>query len=175
MKNIFVVVMLMLISQMTMAFSYTMEISEKELQDKVSAIMPLEKSKFFVKVMLSEPVVDLIKTNNKISILSKIDIKAPAGIKGSGKIQISGSLSYDSKKGAFYFKNPEIIMIKINKVPDKYMPKIKKISQNIATKILATKPIYKFKDNKLKHKLAKSVLESVTVQEEKLLVKLSAF
>ena len=66
-------------------------------------------------------------------------------------------------------------MIKINKVPDKYIPKIKKIAQDIASKILATKPIYKFKDNKLKHKLAKSVLESVTVQEEKLLVKLSAF
>ena len=61
MKNIFVIIMLMLISQIAMAFSYTMEISEKELQGKVSAIMPLEKSKFFVKVMLSEPVVDFNK------------------------------------------------------------------------------------------------------------------
>jgi len=64
---------LLLTSQLAWAFSYTVEISEKELQEKISAMMPLEKKKFFMSVVLSNPDVDLMENDNKIGIT--IDIK----------------------------------------------------------------------------------------------------
>jgi len=175
MKRIYIAIILMFTSQIVMAISYTLEITEEELQNKVSAMMPLEKSKFFVKVILSNPEVDLLKDNNKISVLSNINVIAPAGIKGSGNARITGSLTYDQSSAAFFFKNPTIENIDIDNFPEKHIPKAKSIAQTIARKMLTTQPIYKLKDNNLKHSLAKSILKSVTVVNEALLVELSAF
>jgi len=175
MKQIYLAIALMCFSQFTMAVSYTLKIPEDELQRKVSAMMPLEKTKFFVKVILSEPVVDLLKENNEISVLSNINVIAPAGIKGAGKVKMSGSLTYDAGQAAFYFKNPKIIDIEVDRFPEKHIPKVKSIAQTIANKMLTKYPVYKLKDNNLKHKLAKSVLKSLGVKNEILLVELSVF
>ncbi|VAW61508.1 hypothetical protein MNBD_GAMMA11-2537 [hydrothermal vent metagenome] len=174
-KRVSLVIFMMLLSQTAMAFSYTLEISEKELQEKVSKMMPLEKKKYFVTVILSEPVIDLTGGNNEIGIFSHVKIIAPGSIEGAGKVKITGSLRYDSKTGSFFFKHPEIVSLEVNDVPEKYMPNIKKIAQSAVSKILATRPVYKLKDDNLKQKLAKSVLKSIKVENKKLLVELAAF
>lgn len=160
------VVILFLFSQATVAFSYTLEITEPELQEKVLKIMPLVKKKFFVTVTLSEPKVDLQSENNNIAIFFRVDVTAPGGIKGMGKLKVSGSLKYEPKKYEFFLKDPVLESLEIDKVPDKFMPKIKNMSQNIITKVLAKRPVYKLRDNNLKHKLAKSLLQSITVKNE---------
>jgi len=175
MKRFFIAIILMFSSQVATAITYTLKITEDELQDKVSAMMPLEKTRFFVNVILSNPEVDLLDGSNKISVLSNIKVLAPAGLKGSGKAKITGSLTYDPELTAFFFKNPTIENISIDNFPEKHIPKVKSIAQSVASKILTTQPVYKLKDNNLKHKLAKSILQSVTVINEELLVKLSAF
>lgn len=175
MQRIFIAVILMMTAQAAMALSYTLEIPEQELQSKVSAMMPLEKKKYFITMVLSKPVVDLVEGDNRISVFTQIDVKAPGGIKGSGKTKISGSLSYDQETASFFFKDPQIVDLDIAKVPASLMPKIKKLAQTAASKVLASRPIYKLKDGILKHKLAKSLLESITVKNEVLFVELSLF
>lgn len=164
-----------LLSSIAMAFSYTLEITEQELQEKVSAMMPLEKKKFFVTVILSEPKVELLKETNEISIFSNLEALAPGGLKGSGRAKITGSLSYDANEGAFYLNNPKIESIEIDKMPEKYSPKIKQLTQTAVSKAMSVYSVYKLKDDNLKHKLAKATLESISVDGGKLLVVLSAF
>ncbi|NOX67382.1 MAG: DUF1439 domain-containing protein [Chlorobi bacterium] len=168
-KSILVVV-LFLFSQAAIAFSYTVEITEPELQEKILKIMPLVKNKFFVTVTLSEPKVDLQSENNNIAIFCRVEVTAPGGIKGTGKVKVSGSLKYEQKKYEFFLKDPVLESLEIDKVPDKFIPKIKNMSQQIITKVLAKRPVYKLKDNNLKHKLAKSLLQSITVKDEILYV-----
>ncbi len=71
--------------------------------------------------------------------------------------------------------NPTIVDLKINGIPDKYQPKIRKLAQITISKILSSRPVYKLKDDNLKHKLAKATLDSVLVENEKLLVTLTVF
>lgn len=169
------ILFLLLSSQLASAFSYTLEIAEGELQEKVSKMMPLKLKKYFITIILTEPKINLLKDNNKIGIFTHIEVKAPGGIKGTGKVSIVGSLSYDSKNNGFFLKNPIIEKLEINKIPDKYMPKIRSISQKGISKLLTKRPVYRLKDDNLKHKLAKSVLKSVSVNNEKLFVVLSVF
>jgi hypothetical protein len=173
-RNI-VVILIAFASQMVFALDYTQEITEQEIQEKVSALMPVVKKKYFVTVKISDPKIDLIKEINEVGILANIDASAPGGIKGNGEVMIQGALDYDPKKGAFYFKNPKIISLKIDQVPANFIPDIQALAQTALTNALATYPVYQFKDDNLKHRLAKSVLKSLKVQDEKLLITLSAF
>jgi len=176
-RTIFRMILLILFffSPLTMAFSYTLEITEQEIQDKVSAMMPMEKKKYFVNLKLSKPKIELIKESNEIGIIINIAVSAPGGIKGSGKTNIRGSLSYNKEKGAFYLNNPKIVSLNINNLSEKYIPKTQDLLQLALTKTLSKYPVYKFKDDNLKNKLAKATLESIEVKNKKLLITLGVF
>lgn len=175
MLRLIVSLILLLSAQAAMALSYTLEISEAELQEKVAAMMPIEKKKYFVTVVFSHPKIELAENANQIGVYSQIDIKAPGNITGTGQTKITGSLSYDAAKSEFYFKNPTIVDMKIDKVPELYAATIKDIAQLMVSKMLETKPIYKLKGGDLKRDLAKSMLKSVVVENKQLLVELELF
>lgn len=166
---------LLLSSHAAMALSYTVEISEEELQEKVAAMMPLEKKKFFVKVIFSHPKIELAQNANEIGLYSQMDITAPGGITSSGQTKITGTLDYNQTTNEFFFKNPAIVDMKIGKVPEFYTETIKEIAQLIVSKTLASKPVYKLKGGDLKHDLAKTMLKSVMVENRQLLVELELF
>lgn len=156
-----------------LAFSYTKEFTEADLQTKIEALMPLEKKKLFLKTTISNPKLDLHPSTNLLSIGVDIEASVPGGIKGSGFAKIEGSISYNSELGTFHLDNPTIVDLQINRVPEKYQSTIKQVVQLAISNALTKFPVYKFKDDDLKHKLAKSVLESLEVKNEKLLIKLS--
>ena len=125
---------LILVSQL--AFSYTLEITEADIQEKVSAIMPIEKTKFFVKVKLSNPQVDLLKTGNRMAIHLNVETSIPNVVKGSGRGKVSGNLSYEASEGAFYFKDAKLESMEIDGLPQKYADKVTKIADKARTDII---------------------------------------
>ena len=48
MKKLIIALGLMFMSKLSFAFTYTLEITEDELQSKITAMMPMEKNKFFI-------------------------------------------------------------------------------------------------------------------------------
>ena len=174
MLRTFIVLLLLMPSQLVMAYSYTLEIAEPELQHRVAAMMPIQKQVLFFSVLIYEPKLDLIKSSNKIGVATNIEVVAPDGSKGSGRISLSGTLQYISNSGEFYFNNPVIESIKITNIPEQFTPDIKQMAQLILTNAMATHPIYTLQDNDLRQKHLKSVLESIVIENEKLLVTLSA-
>ena len=165
----------MLFSQLATALSYTLELTEKELQNQITAVMPIEKKNFFVTVTLSDPQLKLLNDENKISILTTIQILTITGYQGSGKIQTTGSLSYNAQQGAFYYKNPVINQLQIDNVPKQYLPQIKVIAQNLLTNTLSHYPVYTLNDKDENQKLAKSYLKKVTIENKILQLELSLF
>jgi hypothetical protein len=168
-------IMLVVLANTSYAFSYTKEFTEAELKKSIDAIMPITKNKLFINITIKNPVIHLIEESNELSIKADIEAIAPGGLGGSGTTEITGSIRYESSKGSFYLDKPQVINFHINNISDKHQPKIKKITQSVITKVLSKKPIYKFKDNDLKHSLAKALLKSVEVENKTLFVKLSAF
>ncbi|MCK5663853.1 MAG: DUF1439 domain-containing protein [Thiotrichaceae bacterium] len=155
-----------------MAFTYILELSEAKLQKKVSSMMPMEKNKYFLSVILSEPEVELIEGGSEIGLYIHIEVRAVKGISASGRVKLTGALSYQADTSEFFFKNPTIESLEIARLSEKYLVSVKKIIQLIARKMLAVRPIYKLKDDKVKHKVAKSMLQSISVNNKKLLLEL---
>jgi len=162
-------------SLMATALDYTHEITEQEIQEKVSALMPVVKKKYFVTITISNPKIDLIKKSDEIGIYADIKANVTGGINGSGQVMIKGSLEYNADKGEFYFKNPKIVSLAIDKVSNNIIPKIQGLAEAALSKVMTVRPVYKFKDDNLKHTLAKSVLKSLKVENEKLLLTLGVF
>ena len=160
-------------SQAANALTYTVEISEAELQEKIEKLMPIEKKKFLVTVTLSDPDVDLTVGEYQIGLFSNVHVHAPGGVKGKGEVKIVGALRYDAENGQFFFDNPKIEQLSSENIPPKVLPTVKELAQLSVSKYLETKPVYKLSDEKLKHKLAKAMLQSVKVEDNHLLLKLS--
>lgn len=160
-------------SPLAMALSYTVQIPEKDLQQMVSAMMPIEKKNYLITVIFSDPKVDLYEGSGKIGVAAKIKVLAVGGVQGTGRAKISGTLKYNANKGEFYFKNPKIEQLQINQVPSQFIPEIKNIAQQMVTQVLARQAIFKLNDNDVKQKLAKSALQSVSVKNEILFVVLN--
>jgi hypothetical protein len=170
-----IIIALLMAVQSGFVFSYTLEISESELQRRVSAMMPMKKKNVFVAVTVSDPKVDLIEQSNQIGVFTNIEVVALGGLKGSGRANITGTLNYDAMEGAFYFRDPTIVSLEVDNVAKKFIPKIKKITQLAITNAMSAYPVYRFKDDNIKHKMAKATLKSVAVENQKLLVTLSLF
>jgi hypothetical protein len=175
MKKLLLAIFLVVPCASALAFSYTLELSEADIQARADAMMPLEKKKFFVTTILTNPVIDLIATTNELGLSTDVAVKAPGNIVGNGNVSFTGTLRYDNDSGSFYFDNLKVVSLDVKKVTPETLPKIKKILETVAKKFLAKKPIFTFKDNNLKHKLAKSALKSITVGNEKLIIKLGIF
>lgn len=163
-------VLLLLAPQWAMAFSYTVELTEAELQEKVMGFMPLTRKTLFATVTLTDPKLDLLANTDQVSLLTHIDVTALNGITEKGSLSLVGTPYYDAKKHAFFLKDAQIKSLEIDNLEASYLPSIQVIAQQIIATILATQPIYRLEDDNLKHKLAKSVLKSIVIQDEKLLL-----
>ncbi len=173
--RVYLLFVLLMLSQGAFALSYTLTMTEQELQEKVASMMPFKQTQFFITVTLSNPKVELIKESNEIGVFTQVKVSAPGGIYGMGRGKVTGTLSYDAAKGAFFFKNPKIVNLELDQVPKEYVKNIQLIAQITATQAMSIYPVYILSDKNSSQKFAKSRLESVEVKGDKLHVVLRLF
>ncbi len=159
----------------TMAIGYTLKLSEAELQERVSAMMPLEKKQLFLTVVISDPQISLLPDTDQVGVFLNVDAIIASGLKGSGRGRVIGSLFYDKSLGAFFLKDPVLDSLQIDRIPAQLNQQIAKVSQAMIASTLASYPLYTLNDNDFKQKMAKSLIESIDVQDQQLLIKFAAF
>lgn len=135
-----ITLILLAISNLTHALSYTQEVTEAELQQKIEAMMPLEKKTFFVTITVTAPKLNLLEGSDALSIKADIAMQAIAGIKGSGTTTISGSITYNPTQGSFHLLNPTIVDLHIVGIEEQYQAKIKQLAQTAITNSMANFP-----------------------------------
>ena len=164
---------LALLSTTSWAYSYTVELTEAQLQQQLASMMPITREQMFVTVTLSQPVLDLGMGGDKIGVLSSLAISAPGGVKGTGRARVEGRISYKKETGSFYLYDPTISHIEIDQVPAQFHSNVKELAQLALNNSIKGKPIFRLKEDNAQQKLAKSMLQSVKVEPGKLLITLS--
>lgn len=172
MRNLLLTISLLAFSASTLALSYTKEVSEKQLQKTVQAMMPITQKNTLVSVTVKNPVIDLPKETNKVVLKSDFDASAIGGIKGNGTMNVAGNVVYDKERGAFFLQNIEVLDFKSDKIGDSYKDIVKTLAQQVLNTTLKNNPIYTLDTNSTEGKLAKATLKSVKVKDEKLLLKM---
>ncbi|WAJ72290.1 DUF1439 domain-containing protein [Catenovulum adriaticum] len=170
MKTSIIGLSLMFLSLPTWAFSVV--ISQDELQAKVAELMPLEKRNFLISLVFSKPQVDLAVGNNQIGISCQLDALALGTLEGSGSTKIVGDLSYHAETGEFFFKNLKISTLKIKNLPEEYLPQVTQAIETMLQNALATYPVYRLDENDAKQQLAKSMIQSIEIKNQLLVIEL---
>lgn len=176
MLRVGVFILLFAVSNLSMALSYTLEITEKELQEKVSALMPMSSKELFITVTISDPKIELFKETDKIGILLHVEVRALSGIYGTGRGQVVGTISYNPEETAFYFQDVTVERFELDHIPGEAAPSLKMIAQIVgiaANQAMLLHPVYILTDDDMKQKMLRSRLESVKVEDGKLLVTMS--
>jgi hypothetical protein len=158
-----------LMANAAMAFTYTLELSEADLQTRITSLQPIKQQKFGITVIFTDIKIGLIQIFDEISFSSPLEIHGPSGLKASGAVTMRGKLRYDENLGEFFLDAPVIDDFKVDGVTGSLLAQIKSITQFAARTILAKNAIYKL-DNTLKQKLVKSLLKSVDVKNKKLFI-----
>lgn len=171
-KLFFTLFISLMISPASHALTYQLKMSEQEIQERVEALMPLTRKNALMTVVVTNPKIALIKATNELSIFANIDLTSLGRFKGSGQGNIIGTLGYDKEQAVFFLANPRIKNLQVNNLPAMYSSKIQEVSQLLLKQALIKYPVYKLKDNDIKQKLAKSLLESVHVENEQLVATL---
>lgn len=166
-RAIITAVLLLIASGAAHALSYTVQLSEADLQKKVESRMPIIKKKLIAQLTIAQPQVILQEGSDRVEVMAHVTISMISGFKGTGTAHVEGRISYDPDKGEFYFLDSEVKSIKIDKLPDAFRKKAPKMIGSAMKIALDHLPVYRFNDD-LKHRLAKAVLKSVSVKNRKL-------
>lgn len=158
---------------MATALPYTLQITEQELQEKLSKEMPMARQAAYISAEIYDSRVDLIEGSDEVGVFTSMDITVFGNIKGSGQAYAKGVITYNAEKGAFYLINPSIVSLEIKNIPPDFIPEIKKIAQLSLEQALKISPFYLFSDQETQEKMAKSSLESILVKDKTLLIKMS--
>ncbi len=159
----------------TVSHAYTLEFTQPQLQEKISAMMPVTKKTMLATVVVDDAILNLVQGSNKLTLSANIQANALAGLSATGSIKVQGTLKYNAKEGAFYFNNPEIIELNIKEIPAQFHEQVKKMAQGALARSLSRYPVYKLKDDNMKQQLAKTMLKSMEVKDQTLVVTLGLF
>lgn len=172
MYKITLTMLLLVVATTSWAFDYQVEVTQEQLQQQISKMMPVTQEKMYVTVTLSDPVLELGIDGNKLGMFSNVGITVPGGIKGTGRAKVTGNISYKKETGEFFFYKPTVAHIEIDQIPSEFHSNIKELAQYALNSAIRNKPIFKLSDNDPQQKMAKSMLKSVDVKPGKILVTL---
>ena len=172
MRRIVYLVVLFFASTSCWAFDYTVEVTQQQLQEQLTRMMPIQKEEFFVTVELSNPVLELVDEGNQIGMFANIKMTAPGGIQGSGRTKVMGGISYKKETGSFYLHDPKIAQLEIDQIPVQFHSNIRQLAQMALSSSMTNRALITLRDDNMQQKLAKSMLQSVKIAGGKLLITL---
>ena len=162
-------------SNALLALSYTVEMTETELQNRLNEKLPYKKNYDLFNAVFSNSKVKLIGENNLLNISSDVSILALDFYQSRGTISIKSELTFRPKEGAFYLKEPMINELAITNMPKEILVEVKRLLQEALVYKASQIPVYKLKDTSAWEKMASALLKSVEIKEKKVLATLSVF
>ncbi len=153
-----------------------MELTEPQIQEKLDARFPIQKSKLLVLVLtLSNPQVGLEEGADRISFGVDATLNLTIGgqqkpLGGTGTI--TTGLRYHPDDYSFYLNDPIIEELEIQGIPIQYVDKVNEVAMKLAEERINECPIYKLKGDDLKQATARLILKDMVVEDGKLVITL---
>jgi len=150
----------------------TLRFTETEIETRMQEHLPYEKRALaLIKLTFDEPDIAFVAANNAISVTMQLDVRVASIIKSSGIVSVSGVPSYRADEAAFYLKDLSVDQLQIKGLPDKYSKQVRSTLSSSLKLFYQQRPIYKFRDDSTKQRLARLVLQDVNISDSQLVVK----
>ena len=158
-----------------MGLSYTLELADYDLKDRLNEHLPFEYTKFFTTVRIDNVDIFFKADSNRVHLSATIEVVTPAGLKGKGLAEISGGVRYDKAQGAFFIDELNVEKIKVAFVPAMLMAQVEALLGMALGIWLSRYPVFTLNEKNKKQRFAKNVLQSMKVKGGVLHLTLKAF
>jgi len=155
------------------SFAYTLELTDQQLQGVVETFFPFKQQSPFTELTLSQPAIQLDPKSNRVGLAVSVDIGMQGVSVGKGRGLLDGELEYRADTGEFYLRDPKLKQIQLDRLRPQYHELVKGLVNNLAYQTFPFILVYQLKDDDIKQILLKNTLQSVKVQQGKLVLKMS--
>lgn len=156
--------------------SYTIVLTEAEIQTKLDAAFPITRSYLGgVEVTLSNPRAVLPEGSNRIIFTLTASVNLSLGKKKRtlhGTATVASGLRYDSKEHAFYLNEPKLEALEIQGIPVTHTKLVNKAASAVAKRHIESLRIYTLRRDELKQAAARVVLKELVARDGQLIIKL---
>jgi hypothetical protein len=149
---------------------YKLKIPLSDLQKQIEKNFPIQKKKYFFLMTLMDPLVKLDAKKNRVGIIFTTYINTSGGVIASWRSLIDGHLHYDRETGAFYLSELKIHSNEKGEIADTPAASVLYFVERMLNVFFSDVPIYQLSDDNLKHILARLLLKTISVQEDKLVI-----
>jgi len=126
----------------------------------------------FATLKLTRPAVYFEQRSNRIGLAVTVTTSMPGYIMAKGSGAIDGDLEYRQETGEFYLRDPKVRCLEIENLPSEAVMLLRQLLQEMAQQSLQLMLVYQLNDNDLRQRMARSVLQSVTVRNGKSILEL---
>jgi hypothetical protein len=180
-RNVWLLVLVVLLGAAGVVFyyfhgkRYEYRFTAAELQQKLSAQMPVEKTYLFIfQVTLDNVRVNLVEGSDRVN--AGIDIKLGITLENNplplmGSIDASGGVRYEPATGELFLTSPRVESLNMFGVPERHLPKVSAALTAALQEYYASRPIYRL-EGSAQAAAARLLLKSVTVEDGELVVRL---
>lgn len=151
---------------------FTLKYSATELNDRLTPLFPLQQQQGPFTVKLTEPVVRLNSTENRIGILFDVDVQG-LGIRTGGTTLIEGTVEYRRDTRAFYVVKPSVQALTLKGMPGIVEVTLREAINLVGALALKDRPLYTLDPKLSKEALAITYLRTVKVSDNHLVVEVS--
>jgi len=174
----------------------TISLSKDTLQTVIDQYFPMSSDKLAdesapVTVTLTEPEVLLEEGRDQLGLRIKVDAETeessdgpspPLPIRGrvrervmqefDGTVTVYADITYQQEEAAFYILNPSIEEVTLQLLPEPLVEPVHRVTERLLAKYLQENPVYRLSEDDVASRTAKRLLNSVTVKDGKLNLKL---
>ncbi len=154
---------------------YSIPIPLAAIQALIATKFPIHKQSSLWTFTLCDPVVRLNETANKIGIELTLCLTAMGNIRYEWRGLLEGRVKYNRTAGEFYLGDLAIRQNGSTDGLDRYIGSLLVVAEALLEKIFSTTPLYRLEQSKLQHVLARLLINSVTVKQDRVVLELSLY
>jgi hypothetical protein len=150
----------------------TLKVSHAEMQSRLDKKFPVTKRKSVLKVVFSNPRLELISQANQLQTTLTVNASALGVSLGESDVTIRGGVRYDKESKAFHMTDPRVEKLDVSHVPARYQDKLRRAVDLAVQDILPIVPVYRLNKDNFRHSAARTFLQEAWVDDNTLYLKM---
>ncbi|MBE0483049.1 MAG: DUF1439 domain-containing protein [Bacterioplanes sp.] len=148
-------------------------LTESELQQQLQTLMPMQQQQGPLFIIIDEPTLTLLSNRNRLSLTVRLQINSSLGLQSRGWLTANSGIRYERQTHAFYLQDPELTELQIEGMAPALQAHLKPVIETWLMPALSQEPIYRLREDDMMEAMARSFLQSVTVEDDALVLRLN--
>lgn len=154
---------------------FSIEIPRAVIQTLIETKFPIRNQSSLWTFTLCEPQVRLSEDGGKTGVELTLRLELMGGLYKEWRGLLEGRVDYRRTTGEFYLRDLVIRPIEPESRPDRYIGSLLVVAEAVLGKVFSATPIYRLEPTRFRHMLARLLIKSIAVRQDRLVLELTLY